>query len=312
MQADLAGGLVEAAVAAHDVIRPDQSLWTAWYLDWPVIVPALLVCFFYARGLLCWTDRHRVHPWWKTVLYYSGVATVVLSIVSPLDSIGAHQFSAHMLQHLLIMFVGVPLALLGAPTTPVLRGMPRWLRLGVVRTVAGDPVARVAWRLVTQPLVALVLFTIVMVGWHLVPGWYDAAVERSGVHYVQHLTFAAGAFLYWWNIIDPAPLHAPMGYLMRMVYVVASTTAQAMLAALITNASQPMYVAYLRATPLFPITPIDDQQLGGLIMWVPGQLLDLATIGVLFAVWLAQSERRQREIDARADEASASGQPVDV
>ena len=144
------------------------------------------------------------------------------------------------------------------------------------------------------------------------PGWYDAAVEDSSVHYLQHFSFAAGAFLYWWNIIDPAPLHAPLGYLMRMVYVVASTTAQAMLAALITMASEPLYSVYVRARPIFPLTPIDDQQLGGLIMWIPGQLLDLAAVGVLFAVWLAQSERRQREIDARADEARASGQPVDL
>ena len=306
VQIDLISGLVRGVTAGHDVIRPGQSVWTAWHLDWPVIIPAVLVGIFYARGLLRWTERHRVHPWWQTALYYSGLLTIVLSIISPLDSLGTHHFTAHMIQHLLIMFVGVPLVLLGAPTTPVLRGLPRWLRLGVVRTLAGDPVARGAWRLVTQPLVALVAFTVVMIAWHLVPGWYDAAVEDSAVHYLQHATFAGGAFLYWWNIIDPAPLRAPMGYLMRMVYVVASTTAQAVLAALITNATEPLYHAYERARPIFAISVINDQQLGGLMMWIPGQLLDLATIGVLFAVWMSQSERRQDQLDAEDEAARAS------
>ena len=189
------GALTSASTAAHDTIRQGHSVWTAWSLDLPVIIPAVIVGFFYARGLTQWKDRHRVHPLWRVACYYLGLATLVLSIVSPLDSLGAHHFFAHMIQHELIMLVAVPLALLGAPTTPVLRGMPKWLRLGVVAGLAGDSAVRWLWRSLTQPLVALVIYTGVLIAWHLAPGWYDAAVRNPNIHYLQHISFAGAAFL---------------------------------------------------------------------------------------------------------------------
>jgi cytochrome c oxidase assembly factor CtaG len=305
MNADLVGQLTSASTAAHDAIREGHPVWTAWTLDLPVMVPALIVGFFYARGLTQWKDRHRQHPAWRVACYYLGLATLVLSIVSPLDSLGAHHFFMHMIQHELIMLVAIPLALLGAPTTPVLRGMPKWLRLGVVAGVASDSIARAIWRFLTQPLIALALYTGVLIAWHLVPEWYDAAVRNPNVHYVQHISFAATAFLFWWNVIDPAPLRASMGYLLRMAYVVAATTAQSVIAALLTLSTRPLYDVYETARPIFHLSPLSDQELGGLIMWVPGQMLHLIVIGVLFGVWAVQSERRQQELEAREDEALA-------
>lgn len=311
MNADLLGQLASAGPAAHDVIREGHPVWTAWTLDLPVIIPAVIVGFFYARGLTRWTVRHRPHPWWKILCYYLGLASLVLAIVSPIDSIGAHHFFMHMVQHEIIMLISVPLLLLGAPTTPVLRGMPKWLRLGVVAGLASDPIARGAWRFLTQPLVALLVSTGVLVAWHLMPGWYDAAVGNANVHYLQHVSFAATAFLFWWNVIDPAPLRAPMSYLLRMVYILVAATAQSVIAALITLSDRPLYDVYVTARPVFDMSPLADQELGGLIMWVPGQLLHLLVIGALFAVWATQSERRQREIDAaealqRAEERAAA------
>jgi cytochrome c oxidase assembly factor CtaG len=303
MNADLGGQHTTVSTAAHDSIREGHPIWTAWTLDLPVIVPAVIVGFFYARGLTVWKDRHRHHPVWRAACYYLGLATLVLSIVSPLDSLGAHHFFMHMIQHEVIMLVAIPLALLGAPTTPVLRGMPKWLRLGVVAGLAGDSIARAIWRFLTQPLIALTLYTGVLVAWHLVPGWYDAAVRDPNVHYLQHISFAATAFLFWWNVIDPAPLHASMGYLLRMGYVVAATTVQSVIAALLTLSDRPLYDVYLTARPIFDLSPLSDQELGGLIMWVPGQVLHLAVVGALFGVWAVKSERKQRELEAREDEA---------
>jgi putative membrane protein len=152
--------------------------------------------------------------------------------------------------------------------------------------------------------------------WHLAPGWYDAAVRNDNLHYVEHLSFGATAWLFWWNVIDPAPLHARMGYLLRIVYLIAAGTAESVLAAFITLAVEPFYAVYVHAQPIVSISPMDDQELGGLIMWVPGQLLNLAAVGIVFAVWFAQSERQQAQAEvveaaARdAREAAGGTRPV--
>lgn len=305
LNADLIGQLAAAGTAAHDVIGEDEAVWSAWSLDLPVLIPAVLLGFFYARGLHRWDVRHRAHPWWKTACYYSGLATGVLSVVSPIDRLGEHHFFMHMVQHELIMLVAIPLLLLGAPTTPVLRGMPRWLRIGVVAKIVRQRVVRFGWRGLTHPLVALGISQGVIVAWHLFPGWYNQAVEHDGIHYVQHFSFALGALLFWWNIIDPAPLRAPMGYLLRIAYVLAGSTAQSAIAAMITLADRPLFDVYVKARPIFDLTPLSDQELGGLIMWVPGQMVHLGVMGALFGVWALKSEQHQREIEQRELEEQA-------
>jgi cytochrome c oxidase assembly factor CtaG len=164
---------------------------------------------------------------------------------------------------------------------------------------------------ITNPIVAILVFTGMIFLWHFLPGWYDAAVEDDTVHYIQHLSFAATAFLFWWNVIDPAPLHARMGYLQRIVYVIAAGTGQAVISAFITMAPDLLYRSYLAKTPILPIDPMSDQALGGMIMWVPGQLLNLGVVGILFGVWAVQSERRQRQIETRADLARARSSSPD-
>lgn len=302
---DLVRLVMEPSIAPAHPLSPDQSFWRVWPLQPTFLIPMLLAAFCYARGLSRWPQRSRAHPRWRTALFYGGLLTMVLSVNTPLHAISEHHFSAHMTQHLLIMTVGVPLVLLGAPTTPILRGLPRMLRHNVLSPLAADPIVRGVFRALTHPMTALVVFSVVMISWHLVPGWYDYAAEHEGVHEVQHLSFVISAGLFWWNVIDPAPLHAPIGYLLRIVYVIAQATVQSILGAFITLAGEPLYHFYERATPIFHISPIDDQQLGGLIMWVPGQTISLVVIAALFGVWYVQSERRQRESEAAGLEATA-------
>jgi cytochrome c oxidase assembly factor CtaG len=267
-----------------------------------MLVPVLLAGAWYAMGLRRWPERSREHPHWRTALYYGGLLIIVLAVNSPLHILSERHFSMHMVQHMLLVMAGVPLVLLGAPTTPVLRGMPRWLRLHVVRPLSGDPLVRAAFRWLVHPLVALTTFTVALWAWHLAPGWYETATTDEAVHRLQHMTFVLTAFLFWWCVIDPAPLHSSMGYLLRMVYLVAQGTAQSILAAFITLAGRPLYEHYVHVTPIMPISPLSDQQLGGLIMWVaPGSMVNLAAIGVVFGVWYVHGERRQRELDAARD-----------
>ncbi len=292
---------VMGGAPAHDALGADEQLWTAWSLDPFVLIPAGLLALLYVRGLRRWRGgRAESHRWWQTACFFLGLGTIVLALVSPLDRLTEHHFSMHMVQHLLLIAVGVPLLLVGAPTTPVLRGLPRWARRLAARPLAPHGRASIVWRALTQPLVALLLANATLIAWHLVPGWYDAAVRDDGIHALEHGTFIATALLFWWNVIDPRPLHAPLGYLGRMGYVLVNGTIQSVLATLITLADYTLYPVYEDVRLILPIGPRADQELGGLIMWIPGQALNLTVLAALFGVWAMRSELAQQEADRRA------------
>lgn len=285
----------------HEPIGEGEALWTAWSFDPEFLLPVGFAVFFYLRGLRRWEHRSHEHPPWRTALYLTGIAVLVLSFQSPIDRIAQHHFSMHMAQHLLTMTVAVPLILLGAPTTPSLRGMPRWLRLGVVARLAKRPAVRTAYGVVTHPVIAIALPAVVLWLWHLAPGWYDRAVEDDLIHDLQHMSFVAVAVLFWWNVIDPKPLRARVPHIPRILYILGATIPAQFLGAMLTFAPEPLYETYVAATPIYGLDPLQDQQLGGLLMWIPGGLLYLLAAGVVFAVWAQQSERRQRALEAAQD-----------
>ena len=290
MAADPLVYVLRAATAAHEGVHGGQDWWTAWSLDPEVLAPAALAGFFYLRGLHRWEERSREHPWWRTALYFTGLAILVLALESPVDNLGQHHLTFHMLQHELLLMLAVPLILLGAPTTPTLLGLPPVLRMQVIRPVAKSGLGRRLYRLLTHPLLAVGLLSFTLAAWHLVPGWYDAALEDAALHDLQHISYAVAGVLFWWNVIDPMPLRAVMGYPLRMLYVLVGGTPKHFIAASIALASEPLYDTYREAEPVFALSPLDDQAIGGLIMWVGSQMLHVLAIGIIFAVWAPASE----------------------
>ena len=225
--------LLDRLPVAHDVIGEDEPLWQAWNFDPEFVIPVLIAGWFYANGLQRWTNRTREHPWWRTAFYYAGLLVLLLAIESPIDRLGEHHFSMHMIQHELVVMLAVPLILLGAPTTPSLLGMPRTLRLGVIRPLAKRPEVRWAYRTVTHPAVAVAVITAVFWLWHLAPGWYDRALEDDLVHGVQHFSFMMAALLLWWTVIDPKPLQSRISYIPRVLFVFAAGVPKHFLGAII-------------------------------------------------------------------------------
>ncbi|MFN8583239.1 MAG: cytochrome c oxidase assembly protein [Gemmatimonadaceae bacterium] len=287
---------------AHGLIGEGQSIWTAWNFDLQIILLLVLAASIYIRGLKRWPERSREHRWWHTASYLTGLLLLLLVSESPLDRLAEHHFSMHMVQHMVMVMIAVPLVLIGAPTTPLLRGLPKSIKRGVIAPLAASRTARSLYRLITHPLVAFALYSIAVGVWHVIPTWYDAAARDQVIHDVQHLSFLGGAFLFWWTVIDPAPLHARMGHLLRIAYVVAAATYQAALGAFITLSDGLLYSAYTDVRPVFDVSPLADQELGGLIMWIGGQMLHLFVVGGLFAVWAVESEKRQREREGRSSE----------
>ncbi|MFA7248807.1 MAG: cytochrome c oxidase assembly protein [Dehalococcoidia bacterium] len=295
---DLLRATTEGVVTAHGSIPPGMPWWQAWSFDPALIVPVAIVGWFYLRGLRRWEHRSREHPWWRTALFATGLGIYVLSMESPVDRLGAHHFSMHMVQHELVMTYAVPLMLLGAPTTPLLRGMPGWMRQGIVRPLAGRAATRWAYRALTHPAVTIFLMTVVVWSWHLVPGWWEASLADQKVHDVQHVSFTLVSLLFWWNVIDPKPLHSRIAHLPRVLYIFAGTIPKHVLAAMLTFAPHTFYPTYETVRRVLPIDPASDQQLAGVIMWVPSEAITLIAMAIVFFTWLRIGERRQRRADA--------------
>ena len=306
---------VPTSLPNHDVIGEGSDWWTAWNFDVQYLIPLFLMAFLYARGLSRWDNRSREHSRWRTFSYYLGLFVLAFIYESPLDRLGEHHFSMHMIQHNIAMMWVPPLIYLGAPATPILKGMPRGFRKRVVAPILRSHVTRIAWNFLTQPVVAIVLFAGSQWIWHLGPGYYDLALRNDFVHDIQHISFLAVAMIFWWNIIDPKPRRSRIRSMgTRIVYFYGAMIPKHVLAAFITFADTVFYPTYERVRLFLPGTPLEDQQLAGLIMWVPfGEMLNLTVAGILFAIWWRQSDQRQREEEAARDaerESESAAVPV--
>ncbi len=285
-------------VLLHAGVSAGDDFWRLWSWD-PLTVLALLVpVALYTVGLFRSRGR-RGHflPWWRPTLFYAGWTTLAFSLVSPLDTFADDLFFVHMTQHMLLTMLGAPLVLLGAPFVPTMRGFPPWLRRRIVIPVARHPRVRQALRFITRPLVALALYVAALWAWHL-PLLYELALTSAPVHILEHATFVATALAFWWVVIDPVPLKPRIGYAVRLPYLIAATLQGIALGAYITFSPSVLFPFYQGAERPWGMTILEDQELAGLVMWVPGSMMYLLALFIVFGVMLAKEEERVRRQEA--------------
>ena len=261
--------LTSAAPAlAHDGERHDIG-WTTSPL---VIVPLLLAAGLYAIGLSrLWrrSDLGRKRLRRDSTLFALGWLTLAGALVSPLHEAGEVSFTMHMIEHEIIMLVSALLLAASGPGAIFLWAFP-----GEVRQSLGRIGQWGLWRLLTDSIVATVIQSVVIVAWH-VPWLFDLTLRSEAWHIAQHLSFIGSALLFWWAMIHGRPGRA--GNLVAAMCLFATSMIGGGLGALMAFAASPWYPAYA-AMGLSPIglTPTEDQQLAGVIMWVPGGLYHLA------------------------------------
>jgi putative membrane protein len=230
---------------------------------------------------------HVIHTW-QVASFSGGLLTVPLALESPLDGLSAELFAAHMVQHLLLLLVAGPLLVLGAPLVPLLWALP-------------EPSRRVlgAWFLqasrLGRPAIAFALHSLAIWAWH-VPMLYDAALSNRGVHVLEHVSFLGTAVLFWWAVL----YGRRVGYSSGVLYVFGLALQSTVLGALLAFAPAPWYTAHAPTTLGWGMTPLEDQQVAGLIMWVPGGAIYLAAALGLFATWLNGTSRPAPEPDREA------------
>jgi cytochrome c oxidase assembly factor CtaG len=280
------------AVLAHDrLIVVPRDIWTAWSFEPVTVLLLVLSLGLYTIGVArVWSAAApgAGARTWRVGCFAVGWIALALALVSPLHALGGMLFSAHMTQHEILISVAAPLLVLGKPVIPFVWAFPeggrkrlaRWSHLRVVAS---------AWRILTAPAVAFGLHAIALWGWHL-PGPYQATLTSDLAHSLQHTSFILTALLFWWTVLGSRGGELSRGK--SMLYLFATALHTGALGALLTFAPSLWYPAYATTTAAWGFTALEDQQLGGLIMWIPGGLAYLVATLAIFALWMRESERR--------------------
>lgn len=278
--------LVPLAARAHsgEPLAP-HDLWTAWEVEPGAAVPLLISALLYARGARIARGIARR----QMACFWSGWTVLTLALISPLHPLGEVLFSAHMLQHELLMLAAAPLLVLSRPLVAMLWGLPLAWRRAVGRVSKTVAVQRV-WHFSVAPLAAWSISAIALWVWHA-PQLFQATLDNQWIHTAQHLSFFLSALLFWWSLFYS---RAPGGYGSGVLSVFTTALHTSILGALLTFAPVLFYPAYRETVGAWGLTPLEDQQIGGLIMWVPAGLVYIVAGLVLFAAWLRESDALAR------------------
>lgn len=288
----LAPPLASRAAAHGDLPLTPETWWLAWSGD--VIVLGLIVgATVYARGVRClWAQagRGRGVQIREVAAWGTGLLVLTVALVSPLHRLGESLFSAHMAQHLLLTTVAAPLLALGAPQLATLWALPLDARRrigGWWRDLAVCPLGR----LLGSPVGVWGFHVGALWIWHL-PGLYQGAIESEFLHASEHGSLLGTAFLYWSTMFSRNPRGA--GRIVGVLSVFGMAVQGSALGALITFAPTPWYPVYASRVVVWGLTPLADQQLAGLLMWVPTGLAYVVIASVLLITWLTSLDASAR------------------
>ncbi|ACL57326.1 cytochrome c oxidase assembly protein [Methylobacterium nodulans] len=260
----------------------------AWTSDPRVVIPLYLSAVLFLVGTLrLWrrAGHGRGVRRWQVVCFWSGWTVLALALLSPLHWLGERLFTAHMIEHELLMAVAAPLLVLARPGSTMLWALPvRW------RAPAGGiarlPILGGMWRAVSAPLPATLLHALALWAWHM-PGLYDLVLVNAFAHWLQHLSFLLSALLFWWALLrGPARIR---GYGASFLYLFLTSLHTGLLGVLLTMSPRLWYPRQVAAAAEWGLTPLEDQQLAGLVMWVPAGLVYAVAALALAGLWIRRS-----------------------
>jgi putative membrane protein len=257
--------------------------WSAWEFDPGIVVALLFSGLLYAFG----QHEQQAVSRFQKICFWSGWLSLVLALVSPLHPLGEVLFSAHMVQHEILMLISAPLLVLSHPLVTFLWAFPLEVRRRFGRWSKGKIVSR-SWSFLTAPVAAWLIHAAAIWLWHA-PPLFQLTLRSDLAHTAQHLSFFLTALLFWWAAFYA---HGRKAYGAAFLYVFTTTVHTGILGALLTFSPHVWYPAYNNTTQPWGLTPLEDQQIGGLIMWVPASLVYLAAGLKLLAAWLKESDLR--------------------
>ena len=272
-----------------DTALTPRRLWAAWTWEPLVLLSLALAAGLYCRGYNRLWQRAgtgRGVRAWQVEAYGAGIAVVFIALVSPLDALSSDLFAAHMVQHLLLMLVAAPLIVAGRPQTAMLWALsqPGRQRLG---RWSRWPGLRGSWQILRRPPAAWLLATAALWLWHL-PVLYQAALRSENVHALEHACLLGTALLFWYVLAEQSGGRRRR-YGATIAYVL-SMALQSSVLGVVLVFSRPWYPAYAATTAAWNLTPAEDQQIAGLIMWIPAGAIYLIAVLAVIVRWAAADE----------------------
>ena len=267
--------------------------WT-WELEPVACMLLLALSATYAAGALRqWRERRLPKDAsWRAISFAAGIGLLAIALLSPLDAWGDRLFAAHMAQHLILMMAAPPLLILGRPFVVALWSLPQGRRRAVAAWWLRSSLVRPTMDFLGAPLPAWLLVSASLWFWHL-PKPYVLAFTNPFAHVLEHLSFFLTAILFWRIVIYGAQ-QGRLSIGATMLFVVTFAMENAMLAAILIFAPISLYTAHAVAPAWSPLSPLEDQQLAGVLMWSVTGVVDLLALCLLFVAWLASGERRMR------------------
>jgi putative membrane protein len=245
--------------------------WTTYTVHWSTVIGLGAL-----GGVYALSRAKRAAPQrggrTKPALFISALVLMFLSLNGWLHDLSdSYLFSAHMVQHLLLAMGVAPLLIMGTPG---------WMLRPALRVPA------IAWigRALSNPITSFAIFNVALIGWHL-PPLYNAAMAHHSIHIVEHLILLVASVIMWWPVLSPLPELPRLSYPGQMLYLFLMTIPMSLVSVSIAYASSVLYPFYASAPRVIHLSPMEDQMLGGLIMWIPGGLYFFAVISVIFYRW---------------------------
>ena len=306
-----AGALVFAlptATFAHgDEIRPGEPIMGMWQFEPEIVAGLLITALLYVSGV----RRGAKGGSWQHVLFFAGLVALATALLSPIEPLADHVFAIHQVEHMLLRSIGPMLILLSQPQAALMRGLPKWLRRGLVSPLVGSSGVRKTLGLFSQPAVATVLFVGVSWFW-MIPHWHDIAILNEAIHYTWHVTLLVTGLFFFSTIFDPRP--APVGTRLgtRLTMFWCAAMGNVLLGAFLTFKSVPLYHAYDVMGRMFGLDAATDEQIGGLTMWIPGCMMFAASAILILHRWgvdeerAAERRRRLGTVEAHSAEKAAN------
>lgn len=271
---------------AHGGNEHDGIGWTTdLYIVVPIVLSALAFIAGSARLLRRIRSRHGQRQLsWRIMAYAAGWLTLALALLSPLHALGERLFTAHMIEHEILMAVSAPLLVLSRPLVMLLFALPDNARKALARFWAFMAGGRFRLWLRSGGLATIVHGAVLWL-WH-VPPVFDSAVVHDGLHRLQHLSFFLSALWFWWTILWSSNRSAATWHLfVTMMHM-------SVLGALMALSPRVLYTAQTSVAGHYGLTPLEDQQLAGLLMWVPAGTIYAGAAMTMAALAIAQSSRR--------------------
>ena len=271
------------AFAHTEAALTEQTAWSAWELTPDVVILSALAVLFYGVGVA----RRRAFSEpeiWRHLMYFGGVGAVFLSLASPIDPIAEHLFFVHQIQHLWLRMIGPMLIALSWPQAILAAGLRATFGRNLLKPIASHSTVGHVFHVLGDPVVATILFVAALYAWE-VPAYHDFAQLNEPVHYLMHVTMLLAGLLFWWRVFDRRPAPQGLRYGVRLMMLWLATISNIVLGAYTVLKAPVLYHAYEVTGRLFGFAALADEQIGGIIIWIPGSMMCLVAVLIVIHSW---------------------------